>query len=326
LLRAALSAGACVLLFPGEAKGQEQVTQNLLSFQYENDVFAGEDNGYTNGFKLAVTPGRSDAPDWLSGMAHLLTPFDAEGGLPWTWSLSQLMFTPESIVDPEFPPDDRPYAGWLNGAMSVFDLADGRLQRFRLAVGVVGPGSGAEQTQKQVHEMLGSDHPVGWDQQLGDEVTVQISYDRQWRVTLVENSVLWEVAPTAGVTVGNAVTGAELGAFMRVGDNIPVDFGPPRLDSLAGGSDYYEPTHGFGWFAYAGVGGQYVAHDIFVQGSLFEEGELLDHEPWRGQVYVGLSCYHGPTRITFTQVSESRAFDGQSRAGRFGAVAISWLL
>ncbi len=301
--------------------------QDLLVQQLENDAFAAQDDGYTNGFGAQVIPGSAPAPAWLRRSAGWLTPLSKTGPeSPWSWSLSQVMFTPEEIADPAFPPDGRAYAGWLQATASVFALTETDLERFRISVGTVGPASGAEQTQKEVHQAMGATRPVGWDRQLPNEPTLQLSYDRQWRMIRQGSDLVLEMTPTFGTTVGNARTGVEAGGFVRIGDNIPVDFGPQRIKSLAGGSGYYKPVRGFGWYVYAGVAAHYAPHNIFLDGSLTQSTPdvEVDRDPYFGQAYVGFACYHGPTRIGLVALSESERFDSQPRTGRFGALTISW--
>lgn len=303
--------------------------QDLLVLQLENDEFARQDNGYTNGFRATVIPGTADAPAWLRSMAGTLTPVTRTGARsPWSWSISQVMFTPDDIENPRFPPDDRAYAGWLQASASLFTLTETELERFRMSLGTVGPASGAEQAQKQIHEALGSARPVGWDSQLPNEPTVQFSYDRQWRMIrdTKDDGLVLEMTPTFGATLGNARAGVEAGGFLRIGDNIPVDFGPQRIKSLAGGSGYYKPVRGFGWYAYAGVAGHLAPHNIFLDGSLVRStpGVEVDRDPYFGQLYAGFACYHGPTRVGLVAVSETDRFEDQPRENRFGALTISW--
>ena len=303
--------------------------KNLFVLQLENDAFAAQDDGYTNGFRATVIPGTIQAPAWLRRGADWLTPLSADKTgprSPWSWSISQTMFTPSEIADPAFPPDDRAYAGWLQASASLFTLTETELERFRVSVGTVGPASGAEQAQKQVHEALGAERPVGWDRQLPNEPTLQFSYDRQWRMIRDGSGLVVEATPTFGTTLGNARAGVEAGGFVRIGDNIPVDFGPQRINSLAGGTGYYKPTRGFGWYLYAGVAAHYAPHIIFLDGSLTQStpGIEVERDPYFGQAYAGFACYHGPARIGLVMLNETDRFETQSRSGRFGALTISW--
>lgn len=303
--------------------------QDLFVLQMENDAFAGQDDGYTNGFRAIVIPGTTRPPSWLRRGADLLTPL-SEGKTgarsPWSWSISQTMFSPNEIADPAFPPADRAYAGWLRASGSVFTLTETDLERFRVSLGTVGPASGAEPAQKQVHQALGVARPVGWDHQLPNEPTLQLSYDRQWRMIRDSSGLVLEATPTFGTTIGNARTGVEAGGFVRIGDNIPVDFGPQRINSLAGGTGYYKPTRGFGWYVYAGVAAHYAPHIIFLDGSLTRStpGIEVERDPYFGQAYAGFACYHGPTRIGLVMLNETNRFEAQGGSGRFGALTISW--
>lgn len=303
--------------------------QDLFVFQMENDAFAGQDNGYTNGFRAMVIPGTAHAPSWLRHTAAWLTPLepsDTGPESPWSWSISQVMFTPNNIENPSFPPADRAYAGWLKASASVFTMTRTDLERFRISVGTVGPASGAEQSQKQVHQALGADRPVGWDRQLPNEPTLQLSYDHQWRMIRHGTDLVLEVTPTFGTTLGNARAGVEAGGFVRVGDNISVDFGPQRINSLAGGSGYYKPAQGFGWYIYAGIAGHFQPHNIFLDGSLTQStpGIEVARDLWLGQIYAGFACYHGPARVGLVVLRETERFDNQAREGRFGALTVSW--
>lgn len=309
--------------------GKHATENTILAIEYENDFFAGQDRGFTNGFSLTVIPGRQQPPRWLLGAGELLSPLSTSGtGTRWSWGIEQLMFTPDDIEDPDFPPDDRPYAGWLNGSVTLFSIRASTLERFRLSPGIVGPSSLAEETQKEVHRLSGSNQPVGWDTQLPDEPTLQLAYDRQWRIEAhtSEAGVITEFGPGAGVTVGNAITGVEAGGFLRVGRNLPVDFGPQRLRAMSGGSGFFEPTAGFGWFVFMGITARYTPHNIFLDGSLFQDTPSVSRDPFLGQGWFGFACYHGATRIGYTHVVETRAFDNQPDRGQFGALSISWAL
>ena len=327
--RSLFPAFAFLILITTHAGAQNQSHDPIIVTQFENDLFAGQDRGYTNGISFSLIPDNGKTPEPVAGLIRPMTSLASpDQSLPYSISVEQLIFTPNDITDPELPPDDRPYAGWLNVTANSFAIEGNQLERWQIGVGIVGPSSLAEQSQKSVHSLTGADKPVGWNTQLPDEPTLQLGWDRQWRMSTRSgrDGVLFEVAPTVGATVGNAVTGAEVGGFIRIGENIPLDFGPPRLGSLAGGSGLFEPEKGFGWYLYVGAAAQYTAHDMFLDGSMFQDTPSVSRDHVKGQAYLGFACYHGPTRIAFTHVRETRAFDRQEEPGRFGAVSISWRL
>ncbi len=302
-------------------------SDSILVFEYENDAFVGRDGGYTNGMQLTYIAGDRPPPPWLLAAARFFPAMPSpDDDAPWSWSIGQYMFTPHDIDEPAFPPDDRPYAGWLNSTFNIGRIDGKRLDRFRVGLGVIGPASMAETTQRGIHNLIGTNEPLGWERQLRNEATLQISYDRHWRhdTGYRPHGRVLEIAPTAGFTAGNALIGAELGGFVRWGRNLPVDFGPPRLTRFAGGSGYFRPTGGSGWYLYSGVAGQYTPHNIFLDGSFFRGGPSVIRDPWLGEIYFGFALYNGSTRLVYTQVIQSRAFEGQPARDDFGAVSLSW--
>ena len=299
----------------------------MVSLQLENDVAVGEDGGYTSGIRASLFPRQHSTPDFIADMIRPVSLVaDRDQDLPYSISIEQLMFTPEDVSNPEFPPEDRPFAGWLNLTGSAFAISDSQLERWQLGVGVVGPASLAEQSQKATHTLTAQTQPVGWESQLPNEPTLQLGWDRQWRIPIPyrPGGLSLEVSPMLGGAVGNAVTGVEAGSFIRLGDNIPLDFGPPRLRSLAGGSAFFRPQQGFGWYLYAGAAGRYKAHDIFLDGSLFQDTDSVDKEPFIGQGFFGAAFHQGPARLVLTGVLETDAFEQQDDATLFGAASLSW--
>src|SRR3546814_17295330 len=73
------------------------------------------------------------------------------------------MYTPDDVALRNPPLDDRPYAGWLYGSVGLIAETGRRLDQLELTLGVVGPASLAEQTQKLIHEITESQEPRGSD-------------------------------------------------------------------------------------------------------------------------------------------------------------------
>ena len=64
------------------------------------------------------------------------------------YALGQSMFTPEDKTRANPDPKDRPYAGFLYGTMGLATVKGDHVDNLGLTLGVVGPLSFAEQTQK----------------------------------------------------------------------------------------------------------------------------------------------------------------------------------
>ena len=160
LLLRSLLLGASIAI-PG-AVGAGDTTVIL---EYENDMFAGDDRWYTNGVRATwistSRPGRHNDLVRLVGERSRLV--DTERSVSYGFSLGQSMYTPEDITDPDPPVDDRPYGGWLHVSAGFGQLRSSSLTRLSITLGVVGPASLADRTQKEVHRLVGADKPQGWD-------------------------------------------------------------------------------------------------------------------------------------------------------------------
>jgi lipid A 3-O-deacylase len=70
------------------------------------------------------------------------------GTIRTRYAHGQNIFTPSKIKLEDPPPDDRPYAGWLYGSIGLIAETGQRLDVLDLTLGIVGPASLAEETQR----------------------------------------------------------------------------------------------------------------------------------------------------------------------------------
>lgn len=133
-----------------------------------------------------------------------------------------------------------------------------------------------------------------------------------------------EFTPNYGATVGNLVTSANLGLGLRFGENLPEDFGAPRIAPSLPGSGYFVPQGGFGWYIFGGVDGRYVARNLVLD-ERSTLGAGVDRKPWVVDAQGGLAIYWKRVRIAYTQVWRTREYQQQrDRYSSFGAVSVTW--
>ena len=112
---------------------------------------------------------------------------------------------------------------------------------------------------------------MGWGNQLHNEPTVGLTFERRWRTgraVVIENPKLEvDFIPRAAVAVGNVATYGSVGGTARIGKNLRDDFGPTRARPALPGSDAFIGDGSFGWYLFAGVDGQAVARNIFLDGN-----------------------------------------------------------
>lgn len=299
--------------------------RGVYSLSFENDIFAGGDNNYTNGVRFAYVSPEGDVPHWLDKTASSVPFFSENGHKRWGLALGQSIFTPDNIRLTTPQPNDQPYAGWLYGSASVISDTGNNLDAFQLTLGMVGPSSLAEQSQKFIHSTIGSDYPQGWRYQLKNEPGVVLSYERKWRNLFQSEPFGWsfDITPSAGVNLGNIYTDATVGAIARFGKDLPDDYGPPLISPSLTGSDFFIPTSDFGWYVFGGLQGQAVARDIFLDGNTWKDSASVDKNPLIGAAQAGIAFTFDDMRLSYTHVFRTEQFKGQKHADSYGSLNLS---
>ncbi len=301
----------------------------VTTFYFENDgTFVKRNNAtdrhYTNGVKITV----AHRPDWAARLAGRLPFNPATGGQELKtaagYAIGQQIYTPQDIQTTVLVPDDRPYAGWLYGGVYLQRATDAILDHFEVNLGVIGPSSQAESIQKQVHDLFDQTDPRGWDRQLGDEFAIDFVFQRKWKIPLLtrDGARAVELIPQAGVTVGTVHRHANVGALVRVGVNLPDDFGPGRIEepAAATGRRSQKP----GGYGFVRVGGKLVEHDTLLEGNNHRSSHGVDPERLFGQVQVGFVVFWGGVELGYSQTFDSRQFKGQRGKDSFGALTVAW--
>lgn len=299
--------------------------KGIYSFSLENDIFAGSDNDYSNGARISYFSPEGDVPGFLEKAAETFPMFDASGHKRWGLAIGQSMFTPDNIATSAAQPDDEPYAGWTYVTAGLTSDTDRTLDTFEITLGMVGPASYAEDTQKLIHRLTGSQHPNGWQYQLRNEPGIILAYQRKWRNFYRFSPDGWgfDVTPAVGGEVGNIYTDASAGAVARFGHNLPRDYGPPLIRPSVSGADFFVPTPGLGWYLFTGIEGRAVARNIFLDGNTFESSPSVNKLPLVGGVQAGFAVTYGDTRISYTHVLRSQEFTSQHHLNQYGALTLS---
>jgi hypothetical protein len=299
-----------------------------VSLRWENDTFGDTDHFYTNGAGLAVS---HTGPSWADPLFDLL---------PWrdnrrtvSYALGQAMFTPDdtSRVIPD--PTDRPYAGVLAFSLGLDADQPNRYDGLRLILGVVGPASGAEDVQKQVHRIISSDIPQGWDSQLHNEPLLNINYEHRRRFRLLGTPDGWstEAIPIASVGLGNMLTQGQLAGVLRFGYRMPQTFGPTVLRGMtqvppprATPSESTSFWRSLGVGVHAGGGVNLVVRDVTLDGNLFSHSAHVASELFVPAAIVGVELGSGRFLATFSYVWLGKEFEGQREAAQFSALTVSY--
>ena len=211
-----------------------------LSVYFDNDLFAGSDEQYTNGGRVAWLS-RNYRRDMLPAQvlkAADIVHFPTHDGWRFNYgfSLTQLIFTPEDLRSRALIVDDRPYSAYLGLGFSLHAKRKNVAHSLELALGVVGPWALGEEAQNGTHKLRNFDTAKGWAHQIKNEPTVNAFWTTKWRFpidTLSSGSFQTDVLPRTGIALGNLETSANTGFTFRIGFNPPNDFANQRLSPTA---------------------------------------------------------------------------------------------
>lgn len=301
--------------------------RGILVLEYENDLFAGEDRYYTSGVRASWITPSARVPGLLRHAGEMVPFFLGQGDIRASWSIGQNMYTPREIDEPVPDPDQRPYAGWLYVSGGLAEETGDRLDRLQLTLGMIGPASLAEQTQKTIHEFLGSPVPQGWDHQLGNELTLMVTYERQWRsrISTADQGPRIDLTPHWGGTLGTPFTLVNTGLTLRAGWDLPDDYGPPRIQPGLPGSGLFVPRSQWGWYLFAGVDARAMAWNVFLDGNTWRDSPSVDRYVFVADAQIGAVLSLGRARLAYTHVFRTPEFKNQVGQEDFGALSLSWI-
>lgn len=296
------------------------------SFVWENDYFASTDRNYTNGVRLSYLSGLMQPEGVSRFIASDILGAGERARIRRGFAIGQSIYTPADTAATAPLPDQHPYAGWLYGEYSVVILEDRRVEQLTFQGGVVGPAAQGQWVQNNWHRLIGGEPVNGWDNQIDNEPGFILSYDRQFRALHQFGDTAFgaDVTPSVGFSLGNVDTSARGGLMLRVGTNLRNDYGPARVRPALAGAGFFTPANDFSWHLFAGVGASAVAHNIFLDGSLFRDDDpSVDKKMFVGVMQAGAALQFRRFQLAYTYVVQTREFETQDDAQRFGAVTLS---
>ncbi len=331
-----------VLIIASENLGfcneEDQSSTWIYSLYFENDTFFQTDHLYTNGLRLSAASSLADSWENLDILPAWMLPH--VNGLPFvnnpgtykniTLSVGQMIYTPMDTDTPDLSESDRPYAGLAYTAIGFCERDLKKFSSIEFIIGIVGPHSYAEDTQKSVHQWLGQDAPNGWDHQVDDEFIFNLGLERRrrWRPHYTPSGFGMEWIPSMGMSLGNAITHVHSGLQLRMGWNLPQDFGEDiiRLGISSAPSEYGSRFHHrrpFSIYAFGGMDGQFILWDVTLDGNTFDKNEWIQREPFRYTLNGGIGGAYKRFSLSLSYVRSSEALETQTEPHEFGTILLS---
>ena len=280
----------------------------------ENDSFSGSDQYYTNGLKIGGGIPADKVIGLFSRPPNALLDAISDGSSNhFGLFIGQNLYTPRNITIAAPQPNDRPWAAWAYIGAVAQSVKEDRLHTVEFDLGFVGSPALGRQVQTFWHEyVVDAAEPKGWGNQIRAEPGILLTYVHKRRYG-DSNGI--QFVPHAGLSIGTIMTLARAGGIVRFGQNM-TGFGP---DGIEPGGAMLKNTRRqqdegrrqpWGWFAFAGVDGRVVAHNIFLDGSLFRAGPGIERNDTVYDFTAGLSARIDKVRLSVTRVKRSEEFDG----------------
>ena len=277
------------------------------------------DGEYTSGVRVAVETGQ--APFWRLLAPHAAPCADVrDDALRCSSALvtvGQDMYTPAEDSQPYSYTGwrrQRPYAGWLYSSLTVRTVRRSTMRSLGITLGVTGPPSPADRTQRRAHEIMGryTIVPVGWETQVRFEPGIIVTARQRWMLATasIKGVRLLDASVDVGAAAGNVLTNAEAGGRVRGGMNLSHPWRRERRRGFAevGGE--------------LGVRGQLIARNIFLDGNTMHATRWVVKVPAVADVYGSLGVRMGPVVLAYAVTQRSREYTTGTRDHTFSSLIV----
>ena len=309
---------------------------DTISFVFENDLFAGTDQHYTNGLRLEwlSEPLEENQSNFSNTYTELL--YTGVNALPLFeldthrkynagMSVYQMMYTPKEINTTAPNYNDIPYAGHLMFSFFLFEHDEDVYDEYKLQLGIVGPASGAEAVQKGIHRLTDSTAPMGWDTQLGTHLTLGVAYDHGRR--LWERELFWglhsDIIGNYGGQLGNFITALYTKMDLRIGHNYPKNFNTYFPGSISDSAllSLQHSRRGLGWSATGSMSLDGVGY-FYITDS--DSRYDLDRAFLHGGYIFSFSLYYEDLVLSVTKQSRVATSNIAEHTLEYGAISLQW--
>jgi lipid A 3-O-deacylase len=275
----------------------------VFTLEMENDVFSDSDRDYTHGTKISYKYYLDREFPEYEYISH---------------SIFQFIYTPNNIEIAEPQLDDRPWAGMLG--YEYWRVVGNNLNftGSGFQVGVIGPHSYSEKSQKKVHEWIDSREPMGWDNQIDDRLFV--SYLGQIGFKYID-AKYFDLSQNFNLLLGTSFTNVGSSIIARTGWNIPHEFSRSGMEPSARNfGAIANIRHNYSAYIFYGAEFRYVPYNELITDS--ENDITLSN--FVNDFFVGLGLTYKKIDVIYQYVWRGREFQEDDTYHSFTKIAISY--
>jgi len=246
--------------------------------------------------------------------------------------LNHDIYTPDEIEDTIPQEDQHPYSGELNftfglhgnNSYKLLGHNTPTLLSLSLGLGATGKYSLAKNIQTGFHGLTENDLPLGWDNQLPSHFVGKLSgsiISKCDPITIKDTSV--EVLVNIGGDVGNTLRQGTAGIELRIGWNIPNDYGTYALDSgsfvsnLQNENSLIYDTTRYGLHMLLYARGKYVDYNYHI-------GEIVSPTREIAELGIGFGLSLHKYKFTIMYITQSEQFEEQNGPHKFGSFTLTY--
>ena len=302
-----------LLLLLSTAIASAQTYKNEFGFKSDNDSYLGQgsDRYYTNGlfinFRRALD--QQKLPEGLEKKTYEIT-------------VGQKMYNPYSGYAPDPAKQDRPFAGYLyaEGAMSWF-YSNESILKTSVQIGTTGKNSLAQAGQKLLHRTFGFYDTGGWDYQIKNELTLNLSAQYSKLLARVADHAV-EFSFEGYANLGTTFDGAGAGILFRTG-SLNQLFNSAYTNAAIGNNAKTKSLVKREIFFYAKPQLNVVAYDATIQGSLFNSDSpvTFDQKPVVFAQQLGINYSSDRFTIDYGVLFKTKEIKSNARAHQWGTIS-----
>jgi len=305
-----------------------ETNQSWASFTWDNDVVVGEDGAYTNGLYASIYNVYPDVDKreidtaWYFDIQRLMLKNSPGERYVELHNFGQLMVTPVDINKTVLDANDGLYAGVLfwQGSLLMADKEHADIAS--LLLGIVGPLSVAEQTQKMVHDVTGSTEPQGWDTQLKNELIFTFTRGRYWRLPETQFET-FEMDWIGGLEldVGTFGTSLDGSIFVRLGEGLAGSYATFSLVSHRQSNPMAFPGS---YYFYAGLGTGYNFYNILFDGNTYRDSRSLERDRFSNLATLGFTWSAQTWGLSVNINKSDVLLETENESIKFASVTVYW--
>ena len=286
--------------------------KNEFGFKSDNDayLFYGQDRYYTNGLMLYFRHATDQ-----NKLGEKLEKFIYEV------TAGQKIFNPQSGYVPNLQFHDRPFAGYLYaGASANFFYKKESILKTSLELGTVGPRSLGEDGQKLLHSVVGFYEIDGWEYQIKNELTANLSIQYTRLLHRSEYNKL-DFSLEGYANVGTTFNGAGVGILMRTG-NINQLFQTAYTNSSIGTRLKSAKLVTAETFFYAKPQLNFVAYDGTIQGTLLSTDKKFEIKQFVFAQQLGFNYSSQRFTFDFGLLFKTKEVKDMVKSNQYGTISM----